>query len=70
MRILAEGSYQKGAGIHHYVNLCQTTVSESFNECIEAMYSELCARWISFEIDETKQNEIKIHFNAKQDSLL
>ncbi|KAI8116228.1 putative nuclease HARBI1 [Lucilia cuprina] len=65
IRILAEGSYQKGAGNDHYVNLCQTTVSESFNECIEAMYSELCPRWITFEVDEAKQNEIKRHFYCK-----
>lgn len=65
MRILAEGSYQKGAGNDHYVNLCQTTVSESFNECIEAMYSELCPRWISFEVDEAEQNETKRHFYRK-----
>ena len=65
MRILAEDSYQKGAGNDHYVNPCQITASESFNECIEAMYSELCPRWISYEVDEAKQNEIKRHFYHK-----
>lgn len=65
MRLLAEGSYQKGAGNDHHVNLCQTTVSESFHECIDAMYSELCPRWISFEMDEAEENEIKKHFYRK-----
>ena len=48
LRILAEGSYQKGAGNDINVKLCQSSVSDVFLECIKAMYNEFCAHWISF----------------------
>lgn len=64
LRILAEGCYQKGAGNDINVNLCQSSVSDAFHECIDAMYSELCPRWISFVTEEEKY-EIKKHFFRK-----
>ena len=39
LRILAEESYKKGAGYDIYVNLCQSSVSDAFLECIEAVYN-------------------------------
>lgn len=65
MRILAEGSYQKGAGNDYNVGLSQSSVSKVFKECINAMNSELCKSWISFKMSENEKFEIKEHFYNK-----
>lgn len=62
MRILAEGSYQKGAGNDFNVGLAQPTVSGVFHECVNAMFTKLCPKWISFIMTEPEKNEIKEHF--------
>ncbi|XP_059219925.1 putative nuclease HARBI1 [Stomoxys calcitrans] len=62
LRILAEGSYQKGAGNDFNVGLAQPTMSCVFHECIDAMYSELCSKWITFKMSEREKMEIKEHF--------
>lgn len=65
MRILAEGSYQKGAGNDYNVSLSQSSVSKVFNECINVMYDELCSMWISFHMNENEKIEAKEHFFNK-----
>lgn len=65
MRILAEGSYQKGAGNDFNISLSQSSVSKVFKECIDVMYDELCHRWIYFEMDENEKDEIKDYFYRK-----
>lgn len=66
MRILAEGSYQKGAGNDFNVGLAQPTVSGVFHECVNAMFTKLCPKWISFIMTESEKNEIKEHFYQKK----
>ncbi|XP_065366314.1 putative nuclease HARBI1 [Calliphora vicina] len=65
MRILAEGSYQKGAGNDYNISMCQSSVSNAFQECIDAMYNVLCSEWISFPTEENEKDEIKKFFYNK-----
>lgn len=65
MRILAEGSYQKGAGNDYNVGLSQSSDSKVFKECINVMYDELSSIWISFHINENEKNVAKEHFFNK-----
>lgn len=65
LRILAEGSYQKGAGNDYNVGLSQSSVSKIFTECIDAMHSEICPSWISFQMTELEKSEIKDYFYKK-----
>lgn len=65
MRILAEGSYQRGAGNDFNICLSQPAVSQAFHECIEAMYNVLCPIWISFPRDDNETAEIKAYFYRK-----
>lgn len=62
MRILAEGSYQKGSGNDFNVSMSQSSVSNVFRECIEAMHRVLCHEWIVFPTDEVEKQQIKEHF--------
>ncbi|XP_058974301.1 putative nuclease HARBI1 [Musca domestica] len=62
IRILAEGSYQKGAGNDFNVSLSQSSVSNVFRECIEVLHNKLCPNWISFPTTEEEKYEIKEHF--------
>lgn len=65
MRILAEGSYQKGAGNDYNVSLGQSAVSNAFNECINALYEEICPDCIYFPTNESEKYEIKEYFFNK-----
>lgn len=65
LRILAEGSYQKGAGNDYNVGLSQSSVSKIFTECIDAMHSEICPKWISVRMTEVEKFEIKDYFYKK-----
>lgn len=65
MRILAEGSYQRGAGNDFNVGLAQPTMSIVFHECIDAMFTELCPKWISFKMNESEKTQIKEYFYEK-----
>lgn len=65
MRILAEGSYQRGAGNDFNVGLAQSTMSNVFIECVDAMFAELCAKWISFQMTDDEKSEIKEYFYDK-----
>ncbi|KAI8118753.1 putative nuclease HARBI1 [Lucilia cuprina] len=65
LRILAEGCYQRSAGNDFNVGLAQPTTSCVFNECVDAMYSELCPKWVSFKMTEEEMLKIKEFFYRK-----
>ncbi|XP_055918682.1 putative nuclease HARBI1 [Eupeodes corollae] len=65
LRILAEGSYQHGAGNDFNLGLAQPTVSKFLKEIINVIERHICPKWIRFQMTPAEKSEAKLSFFNK-----
>ncbi|CAG5022192.1 unnamed protein product [Parnassius apollo] len=62
IRVLVDGSYQRGTGQDHEMAVAQTTVSKYLTQVTGAIVRILMPKWISFPgVGQTRQNVGRVH---------
>jgi len=62
IRLLAQGSYQKGIGNDFLIGLSQPAISKALNEVLDCMHIQICAKYVKFPIITEEKTRISDWF--------